>query len=704
MSNRTGMTGRFIVRVAGIFLVLASASCVLGGKPAVVPMPNSLKMTEGPHFELDSDTTVLVKDRVSLKTGEMLAAYLRPATGFELPVKIKPGRVTSLLRRSVDLRNSIILSLEDGLEELGDEGYQLKVDADAVLIRASTQAGLFYGVQTLRQLMPPEIFSDEVVAEAAWRIPSLEIEDAPRFGWRAFLFDEARHFKGPEVVRMLLDQMATLKKNVFHWYLTDDQGWRIEIKGYPRLTEVGSKRSDTQVGGWRSPQRAGEPHEGYYTQDEIREIVAYAAERHITIVPVISMPGHISAAVAAYPELGTTGEEIEVAVTWGKMLPTLNVADENVYRIMNEILDEVVELFPGDVVHIGGDEVRFDHWRASEDIKALMEREGLDTMADVQIYFTNRMSNDIAAKGRRTMGWNEILGHDLHGFLRDGQTVSAASLDTGTIIHFWKGDPHTAREAVERGHDVVNAWHVYTYLDYNYQRIPLEKAYAFEPIFEGLEPEYQEGVLGLSCQMWSEFIPKVSDLTRQVFPRIAAYAEVGWTEVEHRDYDGFLKRMAVHGTRWDIEEIGYHRPALPVVRVSHLAVGRPVEASLSLPGMDASLANNGLIVGDRYWGTDVLEDPEAWWQVDLEEPTRVGRVVLVCFYGDNRHYGFTVEGSLDGSSWEMLADRRDNTEPSTKDGYVCTFDPRPLRYLRVTMTSNSANTGRHLTEVMVFED
>jgi len=286
-------------------------------------------------------------------------------------------------------------------------------------------------------------------------------------------------------------------------YLTDDQGWRIEIRQYPRLTQIGSKRSDSQIGGWNSEQRAGEPHEGFYSQEEIREIVRFAAARHVTIVPVISMPGHASAAIASYPEMGASGEQIEVETTYGVKYNVFNVADEQVYTFLENILTEVMELFPSHVIHCGGDEVKFDQWLASRQIQALMKRESLAGPADVQRYFTNRMSRFLESRGRRMMGWNEILGTNVHSYQKSfGEGINAIESGAGklapnAIVNFWVGDIELARDAVQQGYDIVNSLHSDTYLDYSYEDIPLEKAYAFDPIPEGLPAELHSKVLGL---------------------------------------------------------------------------------------------------------------------------------------------------------------------------------------------------------------
>lgn len=526
-------------------IMILLISCVLlaqglfseASQGSLIPLPRELTEVPNSQFRMLESTSIIYSDEAGRRSAEVLAANLRTAT--RLPLPVKSGEQD---------KNTIYLTLDTSLDKLGKEGYELESGATGVVIRAPEVAGLFYGSMTLRQLLP--LKGDAIV-------PGVRISDAPRFEWRAFMLDEARYFKGEEVVKSLLDQMAAFKLNIFHWHLVDDQGWRIEIKKYPKLTEIGSKRKETQVGGWKSTTYDGTPHGGFYTQEQIRDIVAYAADRQITIVPEIEMPGHASAAIAAYPELGTTREAIEVPTKFGKHYHCFNAADEKVYQMLNDILDEVVELFPSEVIHIGGDEVRFDHWKASEEITALMQREGLKTPADVQIYFTNRISRDIENKRRRMMGWNEILGDDLHGFLKGGQTRSAASLSPKAIIHFWKGNPKLAERAVRNGHDVINSWDRFTYLDYSYKALSLQKAYNFDPIFKGLDPKYHAQIKGTGCQMWGEWIPTVKDMERQIYPRIAACAEVGWTDIARKNYADFTNRMEDQYKRWDELGIGY---------------------------------------------------------------------------------------------------------------------------------------------------
>ena len=442
-------------------------------------------------------------------------------------------------------------------EALPDEAYILDITREGIEIGASVPSGWYYGTRSLIQLF--RAFAEIRSSDRGIELRSMHIEDTPRFAWRAFMLDEARYFKGMDQVKMLLDEMAALKMNVFHWHLTDDQGWRIEIKKYPRLTEIGSRRKSTQVGPlkWASPIQSAEPHEGFYTQEEIREIVEYARERHITVVPEIEMPGHSSAAIASYSWLGTTKEEIEVPIKFGVGTDVYDVSDPKVYRFLTDVLDEVMELFPSEVIHIGGDEVKYEHWKASEAVQAYMEEQGLESPAELQIFFTNKISHYLQSKGRRMMGWNEIMGHNLHAYQDEQDTRSDRQLAQETVVHFWKGDIALATQAASNGYDMVNSLHSETYLDYSYESIPLSRAYAFDPVPEGLASEFHDRVIGTGCQMWGEWIPTNGHMHFQVFPRIAAYAEVGWTLPENKNFRTFKSALYYLKKAWKEKEIYY---------------------------------------------------------------------------------------------------------------------------------------------------
>ncbi|MDX1364090.1 MAG: beta-N-acetylhexosaminidase [Arenibacter latericius] len=418
-----------------------------------------------------------------------------------------------------------------------DGAYSLTIDKKGILITSANEQGLFYGLQTLRQLLAQK--------EEKSELEYINITDEPRFGWRAFMLDEGRYFQGKDQVKKLLNEMARLKMNVFHWHLVDDQGWRIEIKKYPLLTEVGSKRTSTQVGPrkWDSPIQSGVPHEGYYTQEDIKEILAYAKERYITVVPEIEMPGHSSAAIAAYPWLGSSGKQIEVPINFGVSKDIFNVVDPKVFSFLTDVLDEVMALFPSEVIHIGGDEAKYDHWENSEEIRNYMKDNNLKTFADLQVDFTNRISNYIESKGRKMMGWNEILGTNVHEYQAEKDSKAETELSKSAVIHFWRGDIKLMTEAAEEGYNIVNSLHTETYLDYSYQNIPLNRAYDFNPIPKDLDAKYHDRIIGTGSQMWGEWIPTSGYMDFMTFPRIAAYAEVGWTQPQQKDFDRFLKTL-----------------------------------------------------------------------------------------------------------------------------------------------------------------
>ncbi|MDP5106784.1 MAG: beta-N-acetylhexosaminidase [Polaribacter sp.] len=440
-------------------------------------------------------------------------------------------------------------------ENIADEGYELSIADEGITICALDEKGFFYAVQSLIQYCASNAYFSKY--EKTLKVKEVTIKDAPRFQWRAFMLDEARHFKGMEQVKMLLDEMALLKMNVFHWHLVDDQGWRIEIKKYPKLTQIGSKRKSTQIGPleWESPIQSAEPHEGFYTQNQIKEIIKYAAERHITIVPEIEMPGHSSAAIAAYSWLGTSKEEIEVPIRFGVGKDVYDVSNPKVIQFLTDVLDEVMALFPSEVLHIGGDEVKYNHWKNSTVVNAYMAEKKLKTPADLQVYFTNNMSNYLKDKGKRMMGWNEIMGHNLHFYQDKKDTETTQKLAQETIVHFWKGDDTLLTTAASNGYEIVNSLHNYTYLDYTYKVLPLSKAYAFDPIPEKLDPKYHDKIIGLGAQMWGEWIPTNGEMHFKVFPRIAAYAEIGWTKKEHKNFAAFTAALKHLQKRWTAKGI-----------------------------------------------------------------------------------------------------------------------------------------------------
>ncbi|MCL6267110.1 beta-N-acetylhexosaminidase [Flagellimonas myxillae] len=457
------------------------------------------------------------------------------------------------LETSTDDSGEIQLVMDSTLPE---ENYQLQVSQEEITVRANGYGGFFYGIQTILQLLSLENTND---GKTIWLIPSVSVNDAPRFQWRAYMLDESRYFHGEAFVKQLLDQMAQLKMNVFHWHLTDDAGWRIEIKKYPLLTEVGAFRTDSEIETWKSGKTSGEAHGGFYTQEQIKDLVAYAAERNITVIPEFEMPGHSSAAIAAYTWLGTAGADIDVPVKFGRHYDNYDVTKPETVQFIKDVLLEIFELFPSEVIHIGGDEVGYKSWEDSKSVQKYMREHNLKTPADLQIDFTNKISQFIQQHGRRMMGWNEILGKNIHkGFEEKKHDEDAETeLAKNVVVHFWKGDLDLATDAAKKGYGIVNSIHTHTYLDYGYKSISLEKAYGFDPIPEGLEPQYHKNIYGTGCQMWSEWTPTNADVERQTYPRIAAYAEVGWTPLEKKDFSSFKQALKKMQGQWDALNINY---------------------------------------------------------------------------------------------------------------------------------------------------
>jgi hexosaminidase len=396
-------------------------------------------------------------------------------------------------------------------------------------------------------------------------MPAVRIEDAPRFRWRGGMLDVARHFMPKEFVKKYVDLLALHKMNTFHWHLTDDQGWRIEVKKYPRLTEVGSRRAGTIVGhpGRDSTRWVFDsvPHGGFYTQDDVREVVAYARARHVTVVPEIEMPGHAVAAIAAYPELGVTGRPTEVSGRWGVFSNILN-AEPSTVAFMQDVLTEVMGLFPGAFIHVGGDEADKTLWRADPRIQARIKALGLKDEHELQSWFIRQMDTFLAQRGRRLIGWDEIL--------EGGLAPKAAVMS-------WRGTKGGI-EAARAGHDVVMSPTSHVYLDYYQSReegretratgafLPLDTVYAFEPVPADFTPEQARRVLGAQGNLWTEYVPTPKRAEYMLYPRLSAIAEVTWTPKAGRDFADFRRRFGPHGRRLDALDVNYRRldaPAAP---------------------------------------------------------------------------------------------------------------------------------------------
>lgn len=504
---------------------------------AVIPTPLSLKMESG-TFTLSTSTAVVVDVGVAdaKRVAEMLAGRLRSSTGFLVPVTAKESRTGSGAIQLVGVR----------CKRLGDEGYRLVVTKKEVTIEANTPAGMFYGVQTLLQLLPPEVEKAEVTVGVAWKVPCVRIEDKPRFTWRGMHLDVGRHFFPKDSVKRYIDMIASYKMNTFHWHLTEDQGWRIEIKKYPRLSSVAAWRSETLGNGI--------PHGGFYTQDEIREIVQYAKDRFITVVPEIEMPGHSQAALAAYPDLSCSGGPFKVATEWGVINDVFCAGNEKTFRFIEDVLDEAIALFPGTFFHIGGDECPKLRWsnckRCQDRIAAL----GLKNEDELQSYFIKRVEGMLSARGKRLIGWDEIL----EGGLAPNATVMS-----------WRGIKGGI-EAAKSGHDVVMTPTTHCYFDY-YQGavgeppaiggfLPIDTVYSYEPVPAELTAEEAQHVLGAQGNVWTEWIPNFRHVEYMATTRMMALSEVVWSAKSHRNFKDFLQRIIPHYQRLSYREINYRVP------------------------------------------------------------------------------------------------------------------------------------------------
>jgi len=541
--------------VGPVVILLAAATFAADTNlPAIIPLPQQMELRAG-VFRLAPDTEIFAS-YASRQTARQLAARLRTGTGYPLKVVAKWGA-----NRAVT--NAILFTTRDASTNLGAEGYELTVADNSVVVRAPTPAGLFYGAQTLLQLLPPKIFSTNQVANGDWQMPCVHIEDWPRFKWRGLMLDVSRHFFTKSEVETILDAMALHKLNVFHWHLTDDQGWRIEIKKYLRLTQISAWRAGVGFGLDSNSTTAYAPdgrYGGYYTTADIREVVKYAAARHITIVPEIEMPGHSMAALAAYPQLSATSGPFTVPLHGGDYHGTYNPANDETFKFLNTVLAEVFQLFPGRYVHIGGDEVPNDAWKNNPECRALMQREGLKNKEELQSWFTKRIEKFVSENGKTLIGWSEI---------RQG------GLPQNAVLMDWKGG---AMEAASAGHDVVMSPTAFCYLDFyqssNFLAEPraaiwsrpltLPKVYSFDPMPTNLPPQLQSHILGAQCNLWTELVPNLKHAEYMIFPRECALAEVVWSDQNSRDWNDFQSRLKVDEQRLDELGVNYrHDPARP---------------------------------------------------------------------------------------------------------------------------------------------
>lgn len=520
-----------------LFLLLFASANLFAQPIAIIPQPSQISQNEG-SFILNQTTAIsfdAAKPELKSIAGQ-LNEFLNKYYGLTLPLNGKT-------------KQSISFRLNKALPG-NDEGYLLKVDPKEIVITAKTPAGIFYGVQSLKQMLP-------VSQNGPLTVPCADINDQPRFAWRGVHLDVGRHFFPISFIKKYIDYMAMYKLNTFHWHLTEDQGWRLEINQYPKLAEISSWRDETVVGhASRSKVYDGIGYGGFYTQKQVKEIVQYATDRFITVVPEIEMPGHSTAVLAAYPELGCTGGPYNVVTTWGVHKDVFCAGKEETFKFLQNVLDEVCELFPSKYIHIGGDECPKDRWKECPDCQKRIKDNGLKDEHELQSYFIKRIEKYLNSKGRQIIGWDEIL----EGGLAPGASVMS-----------WRGIKGGI-EAAKQKHNVVMTPGSHMYFDHYQSKetdkeplaiggyLPLDVVYSYEPIPEELSADEQKYIMGAQANVWTEYIATTKYAEYMLFPRVCALAEVVWTPKEKKDFTDFSKRMDTEYLRLYRYGINYRKP------------------------------------------------------------------------------------------------------------------------------------------------
>jgi hexosaminidase len=601
------MTRRFLLLcrhclLAGVILAALPARVAHAATAATVPLiplPAQLDVERG-SFNVDAHTSIVVADHAAStqRTARYLAELIASTRGLHLPV-----------RQGAAKASSIVLLRDPHAPVVNREGYALDVAPQGIRITARDDAGLFYGAVTLWQLLTPD------AQRGAVQLPAMHIRDQPRFAWRGLMLDSARHFQSVAEIEQLLNQMAQHKLNVFHWHLTDDQGWRIQIRRYPELTRLGAWRRPPDAGHDGEPQRYG----GFYTQDDIRRVVAYAAARHITVVPEIDMPGHAQAVVAAYPQFGVTGRRPPVSVDWG-VNPYLYNVDDATFRFITDVLDEVMALFPSKYIHVGGDEAVKDQWQASPAVQAKMHALGLKDEDALQGWLIDRVGRYLDAHGRRLIGWDEIL---------DGGVPADAT------VMSWRGTKG-AIKAAQQGHDVVLSPAPDLYLDQLQSdradetagRMPvrdLASVYSFEPVPKELDAAQAQHVLGAQANAWTEHMPTMQHVEHAAFPRLAALSEVDWSPAASRDWGNFTSRLPAQFARYRTQGIAYADSAF----AADIALDR--NAALTSGTAQVSLSNqagSGVLHYTLDGSVPGRDSPEYHAPLTVKLPATVRAVTL----------------------------------------------------------------------------
>lgn len=558
-----------------LFLSTLAAICFLNGMAqlktgdiTIIPEPVLLTSVPG-SFVLNETAEIHYRSEAAGKVAGFLNDFLQRNYNFKLPAKGYSKKPAATVHPVIEL-----VEASTGKTD----GYILEVNTGRVYLQGDSN-GLFYGLQTLLQLFPlHKLASSEPSQPAAIHLPGVRIQDYPRFAYRGMMLDVGRHFFPPAAVKQFIDMMVRYKFNHFHWHLTEDQGWRIEIKKYPRLQEIAAVRKETIVGHHRrSTTYDGKPYGGYYTQDEVRDIVKYATERNITIIPEIEMPGHSQAVLAAYPQFGNTGGPYEVRTTWGISKDVLNPANDSVFTFLQDVLTEVMDLFPSRYIHIGGDECLKDRWKESAEVQQLIKKLGLKNEHDLQSYFINRMEKFVNSKGRNIIGWDEIL----EGGLAPNATVMS-----------WRGE-EGGIAAAKQQHDVIMTPNTYLYFDYTQGQpateplnaaayLPLKTVYNYEPLPPSLTPAERKYIKGVQGNIWTEFIPDQPMLDYMVWPRALALSEIAWSQPAKKNYRRFMRKLPLELARLDNSGVNFRIPE-PHGLESKLVTASSVTVTLKPP-------------------------------------------------------------------------------------------------------------------------
>ncbi len=515
---------------------------------SIIPQPLTVSVSPG-HFIISKNVQIFI-DPNSAELKRMsatLSEHIKSATGYSLPVKAggKSGE------------RFIQLTLKDAQDSLGTEGYQLRSDSGGIVLSANTPQGIFHGMQTIYQLMP---VSSRTQRDSEIRIPAVTIVDKPRYGWRGMMLDVGRHFYPVDFVKQFIDYLAMHKMNTFHWHLTEDQGWRIEIKKYPELLKTSAFREGTLIGAYTNNQQFDTVrYGGFYTQKQIRDVVAYAKDRYITVIPEIEMPGHAVAALAAFPELSCTGGPFKVGKTWGVYDDVFCAGNEKTFEFLENVLTEVVDLFPSPIIHIGGDESPKTRWKACSKCQARIKAEGLKDEHELQSYFIKRIENFLLTKNKNIIGWDEIL--------EGGLAPKAAVMS-------WRGT-EGGIAAAKQHHEVVMSPNSHVYFDHYQAKqsteplaiggyTTLQKVYSYEPTPSELNAEEAKYIKGVQANLWTEYIPETAKVEYMAMPRMAALAEVAWTQPFRKDWENFMWRMENQYARYAAKGINYARSAYDV--------------------------------------------------------------------------------------------------------------------------------------------